>query len=56
LKVAKKATWAVLGLGTAVAAMGGWLLRGRLKSGGVSFGLTRIILGTLDMLRPTMRR
>lgn len=56
MKAAKKTSWVVLGLGTAVAALGSWLLRGRLKSGTVGFGLAHIILGALDMLRPTIRR
>lgn len=56
MKEAKKTSWTVLGLGTVVTGLGSWLLRGSLRSGVMGFGVAHIVLGALDMLRPTVRR
>ncbi|MGI6487575.1 MAG: hypothetical protein GX964_04470 [Syntrophomonadaceae bacterium] len=46
---------AVVGLGTAVTALGAALKGSRLGAGLVGFGLAHIMLGTLDRFRPSVR-
>jgi hypothetical protein len=50
-------SWAVTGLGAIVTTLG-WVLRPRsrkMSSGIMGFGLAHLVLGLLDMVRPTVR-
>lgn len=50
-------SWAVTGLGAVVTTLG-WVLRPRSRkasSGIMGFGLAHLVLGLLDMVRPTVR-
>ena len=50
-------SWAVTGLGAVVTSLG-WILRPRgrkISSGIMGFGLAHMVLGLLDMIRPTVR-
>lgn len=50
-------SWTVTGLGAFVTALG-WILRPRsrkMSSGIMGFGLAHLVLGLLDMVRPTVR-
>jgi len=48
--------WAVLGLGTLVTTLGTTLFRrSRFGAGLAGFGLAHVVLGALDMARPTVR-
>jgi|GEM_PF-221692 hypothetical protein len=49
-----KISWVIAGLGAAVTGIGS-LVRGPLGSGLKGFGLAHILLGTLDMFRPSKR-
>ena len=46
---------AVVGVGTAVTALGASLKNSRLGAGLIGFGLAHIMLGTLDQFRPSVR-
>jgi hypothetical protein len=46
----------VTGLGLAVTAVGATLLRGSLGAGVTGFGAAHVVLGILDMFRPTVRK
>ncbi|MCR4426544.1 MAG: hypothetical protein NUW23_10210 [Firmicutes bacterium] len=48
-------SWIVTGLGAVVSGVG-TRMKGRLGSGVVGFGLAHVMLGLLDMLRPSVRR
>ncbi|MHB1420343.1 MAG: hypothetical protein ACYCX4_12290 [Bacillota bacterium] len=48
-------SWAVMGVGAAVALAGATLLRGTARAGVAGFGLAHMVLGSLDMLRPSVR-
>ncbi len=50
-------SWTIAGLGAAVTALG-WALHPRnrkMSSGIMGFGLAHMVLGLLDMARPTIR-
>lgn len=49
-------SWAVTGLGTAVSGLGALTLKKRWGAGVLGFGLAHVILGLLDMVRPTVRK
>ncbi|MEW6523590.1 MAG: hypothetical protein AB1445_08500 [Bacillota bacterium] len=51
---AQTTSWVVLGLGAAVSAVG-LAIPGRLGSGVIGFGVAHVVLGALDMLRPSVR-
>ncbi|MDK2821441.1 MAG: hypothetical protein PWP31_1406 [Clostridia bacterium] len=47
-------SWVVTGLGAAVAAIGAKFIKGNLGAGITGFGLAHLVLGTLDMFRPSV--
>lgn len=50
-------SWTVTGLGAVVTTLG-WVLRPKsrkMSSGIMGFGLAHVVLGLLDMIRPTVR-
>jgi 1,4-dihydroxy-2-naphthoate octaprenyltransferase len=48
-------SWIVTILGVVVTAIGYLMLPGEFAAGVLGFGLAHIVLGLLDMLRPTVR-
>lgn len=48
-------SWVVTGLGAAVAGVGATVLRGTFGAGVVGFGLAHVVLGMLDMFRPSVK-
>ena len=48
-------SWIVTILGVIVSAIGYFMLPGEFAAGVLGFGLAHIVLGLLDMLRPTVR-
>ncbi|MCR4401540.1 MAG: hypothetical protein NUW12_01970 [Firmicutes bacterium] len=52
----KSTSWIVVVLGAAVSAVGQVMRPGELGSGILGFGLAHVLLGFLDMLRPTVRQ
>ncbi|WP_227765593.1 hypothetical protein [Zhaonella formicivorans] len=44
----------VTGLGAAVTGVGATLLKGSIGAGVVGFGLAHVVLGVLDMFRPSV--
>jgi len=55
VKGSRSTSWVVVGLGAAVSTAG-LLMPGKLGSGVLGFGAAHMLLGALDMLRPTGRR
>lgn len=51
----KTTSWIVVGLGVAVSVAGQLMRPGELGAGILGFGLAHVVLGALDMLRPTVR-
>ncbi len=49
-------SWIVTILGVIVSAIGYFMLPGEFAAGVLGFGLAHIILGLLDMTRPTVRQ
>ncbi|MGQ9497536.1 MAG: hypothetical protein ACUVRC_06250 [Desulfotomaculales bacterium] len=49
-------SWVVTGLGAAVTALGATALSGPLAAGAIGFGTAHILLGLLDMRRPTVKK
>jgi 1,4-dihydroxy-2-naphthoate octaprenyltransferase len=49
-------SWVVLILGVVVTAIGYFMLPGEFAAGVLGFGLAHIVLGFLDMFRPTVRQ
>lgn len=49
-------SWIVVGLGAVVALIGQMSRPGELGAGILGFGLAHIVLGILDMMRPTVRQ
>lgn len=49
-------SWVVTGLGAAVAAVGATALSGPLAAGAIGFGAAHVVLGLLDMTRPSVRK
>lgn len=52
---AKTTSWVVAGLGAAVTGAGATLVKGNVGAGVVGFGLAHVVLGLLDMFRPSVR-
>ncbi|KJS86210.1 MAG: hypothetical protein JM58_07275 [Peptococcaceae bacterium BICA1-8] len=52
---ANTTSWVVTGLGAAVTAVGATALSGPAAAGVIGFGAAHIVLGVLDMFRPTIR-
>jgi Na+/phosphate symporter len=52
----KTTSWVVVGVGAVVSLIGQMSRPGELGSGILGFGLAHIVLGLLDMLRPTVRQ
>jgi hypothetical protein len=52
----KTTSWIVVGLGAVVSLIGQMSRPGELGAGILGFGLAHIVLGILDMLRPTVRQ
>lgn len=48
-------SWVVVGLGAAVTAVGATVLKGPIAAGTIGFGTAHIVLGLLDMARPSIR-
>lgn len=55
VKGTRSTSWVIVGLGAAVSAAG-LVIPGKLGSGVIGFGAAHMLLGALDMLRPTGRR
>ncbi len=51
---AQTTSWVVLGLGALVAAVG-LAIPGRFGAGVIGFGLAHVVLGALDMFRPSVQ-
>ncbi len=49
-------SWVVTGLGAAVTTVGATALSGPLAAGAIGFGVAHMVLGLLDMARPTIRK
>lgn len=47
-------SWAVVGLGVIVSIVG-WTMTGRFADGLLGFGLAHIVLGLLDLARPSVK-
>lgn len=47
--------WVVTALGAAITAAGATVLKGSLGAGAIGFGAAHILLGLLDMSRPSVR-
>ncbi len=52
----KTTSWVVVGLGAVVALIGQMSRPGELGAGILGFGIAHIVLGILDMMRPTIRQ
>ncbi len=52
----KTTSWVVVGLGVVVSIIGQISRPGELGAGILGFGIAHIVLGILDMLRPTVRQ
>ena len=52
----KTTSWVVVGVGAVVSLIGQMSRPGELGSGILGFGIAHIVLGLLDMLRPTVRQ
>lgn len=52
---AKTTSMLVTGLGAAVTTVGATAFRGTLGAGLIGFGTAHVVLGILDMLRPSVR-
>ncbi|MGI6485709.1 MAG: hypothetical protein GX759_03435 [Thermoanaerobacterales bacterium] len=50
----KTTSWIVTGVGAVVIAVG-YMIGGMIGAGIIGFGLAHIVLGILDMFRPTVR-
>ncbi|MBE0467177.1 MAG: hypothetical protein IBX71_08165 [Candidatus Desulforudis sp.] len=48
-------SWIVIGLGVIVAAVGWLFVTGLLGAGLIGFGLAHIVLGIIDLFRPTVK-
>ena len=48
-------SWVVTGLGAAVAAVGATALSGPVGAGLIGFGTAHVVLGVLDLFRPSVR-
>lgn len=53
---AKTTSWVTIIVGAVVSAIGQYLRPGELGAGILGFGLAHIVLGAIDMLRPTVRQ
>ncbi|MGI6424419.1 MAG: hypothetical protein ACOX2A_04055 [Tepidanaerobacteraceae bacterium] len=51
---AKTTSWVVTGIG-AVVTGAGYLIGGNIGTGITGFGLAHVVLGTLDMFRPSIK-
>jgi hypothetical protein len=49
-------SWAVAGLGATVSSLGAVALKKRWGAGVFGFGLAHIVLGLLDLARPSVRK
>jgi hypothetical protein len=52
---ASTTSWAVAGLGAAVSSLGALAVKKRWGLGMLGFGLAHVVLGLLDLARPTIR-
>lgn len=48
-------SWVVTGLGAAVTTLGATAFSGPISAGMIGFGTAHVVLGVLDMLRPSVR-
>lgn len=48
-------SWIVIGLGVIVAAVGWLFVPGAFGAGLIGFGLAHIVLGIIDLFRPTVK-
>lgn len=48
-------SWVVTGLGAAVTTVGATALSGPIAAGAIGFGAAHVVLGVLDMYRPSVR-
>ncbi|NPV79268.1 MAG: hypothetical protein HPY52_03180 [Firmicutes bacterium] len=53
---AKTTSWITIGLGAVVSAIGQAMRPSEFGAGVLGFGLAHVVLGALDMLRPTVRQ
>lgn len=49
-------SWVLVGVGAAATALGATVLRGPIGAGAIGFGAAHVLLGLLDMTRPTIRK
>lgn len=54
-KSAKTTSWATVGLGTVVTILSRTAFHGEFGAGLAGFGLAHVVLGLLDMTRPTIQ-
>ncbi|HOJ78050.1 MAG TPA: hypothetical protein PLZ08_05530 [Bacillota bacterium] len=52
---ANTTSWIVTGLGATVSGLGAMTLKKKWGAGILGFGLAHVVLGLLDMVRPTVR-
>ena len=53
---AKTTSWTTVGVGAVVSAVGQMMHTSQLGAGILGFGLAHVVLGLLDMARPTVRK
>ncbi|NLW06394.1 MAG: hypothetical protein GX039_00190 [Clostridia bacterium] len=49
-------SWVVAGLGIVATAIGSRLVKGRFGAGVTGFGMAHLLLGALDMFRPSINK
>lgn len=52
----KTTSWVVVGVGAVVSIIGQMMRPSELGAGILGFGLAHVVLGVLDMMRPTVRQ
>lgn len=52
---ASTTSWAVAGVGAAVSGLGASMLKKKIGAGILGFGLAHVVLGLLDLARPTVK-
>jgi hypothetical protein len=52
---ASATSWTVTGVGAAVSGIGAMMMKEKWGTGILGFGLAHVVLGLLDMIRPTVR-
>lgn len=55
LMQASTTSWAVAGVGAAVSGLGASMIKKKIGAGILGFGLAHVVLGLLDLARPTVK-